>query len=64
MNEFSREGHNQGKGRVKEGRNQGQKSSMSLKSASIHSQSLQFYSFLSQAFKKTIIFPTHFFTLL
>lgn len=53
MNEFSREGHNQGKGRVKEGRNHGQKSSMSLKSASIHSQSLQFfYSFLSQAFKK------------
>lgn len=58
MNEFSREGHNQGKGRVKEGGNQWQKSSMSLKSASIHSQSLQFfYFFLSQAFKKTIISP-------
>lgn len=50
---MTREGHNQGKGKVKEGRNQGQKSSMSLKSASIHSQSLQFfYSFLSQAFKR------------
>lgn len=64
MNEFSREGHNQGKGRVKEGRNQGQKSSMSLKSASIHSQSLQFfYFFLSQAFKNHHP-PSHFFILL
>lgn len=58
MNEFSREVFNQGKGKVKEDRNQGQKSYMSLKTASIHPlaissilPSLPFLPFPFQGFK-------------